>query len=123
MVPASASDPPAQYDAGEHIDYDNNNHYDAKRRDHLSRRIAVRLRVGELREKTKPPSASGEGHVHLDPGHVRLMNDGGFGHVAFQFATLRGHQMPARGVLTHDLPGPSDFEALRHRFAGLASRD
>jgi len=51
------------------------------------------------------------------------MNDGGLGHVAFQFATFRGHQMPARGVLTQDLTGSGDFEALRHRFAGLASRD
>lgn len=64
-----------------------------------------------------------EGHVHLDPRHIRFVDDRGFRHVAFQLAALRGEQMPARGVLTQNLATPSDLESLRHGFPRLTSRN
>ncbi len=71
--------------------------------------------------KTSP--RLGEGHVQLDPRHVRLMHDGGLRHVALEFSALRGEQVPARGVLTQNLPGPGNFEPLRDGFPRLTTRN
>src|SRR5438128_6430211 len=69
------------------------------------------------------PRRSGERQVRLDPIRVRFVDFGRLRHVTLAFRALRGKQMSARGVLTHDLARAGDLESFRDGLPGLAARD
>jgi hypothetical protein len=120
VVSATAANPDAFHGSHPGDDHDHHDDNTAQRRNHFP----VRVKREAARDVLKRKSLRlREGHVHLDPGYVRLVDDRGFRHVAFQFAALGGEQMPARGVLTQNLAGPGDLESLRHGFPRLTPRN
>ena len=70
-----------------------------------------------------PGPALTERQIRLDPGFVGLMDSRGLCHQAFTLGALRGHEMPAGGVLTQDFAFGGDLEPLGDGLAGFAARD
>ena len=64
-----------------------------------------------------------EGEAGFDAGHVRLVDEGGLRHFAFQLRALAGEQVSAAALRAHEFSGGGDSEPLGHGLAGFAAGD
>jgi hypothetical protein len=64
-----------------------------------------------------------ERQVRLDPGNIRVMDENGFGHVAFFLGALARKKVAAAGFGALDFAGSGDLESFGHGLAGFATGD
>ena len=64
-----------------------------------------------------------ERQVRLDPGHVGIVHEDGFRHVALFLGTLAGKKVAAAGFGALDFAGARDLKSFGHGLAGFATGD